>query len=347
MFCFETALKLYQKYSFSTFFYFFTYSLWNESLFNKTLGPKTRYYFVLIALCIFIKIDFYYNSKTFHEKVYEKKGDDHEFISFVSKNKIPRIINTLLVFLKEIAESTDDSLGLNRLGSHCIENFIGRIRCLCHMDNRFETILHNISRYEMIVRDFDECFLVFKPKHSNPGGTVLNQEGNEIDQLFDAWTVASWLFEGAGLEEPSEKNELDVFLTSLSEFSRNNPYQKVNLPSTARNAQINVRLFSTNNQFEPKKWSDSEIELIDQLLLSNNGKKIFSKTMFQCSKADKHKIVDERKSILKQREWTSEEDDLIRKYINKEITLQQLRNLIILRDKKQITQRKNDLLQKK
>ena len=69
--------------------------------------------------------------------------------------------------------------------------------------------------------------------------------------------------------------------------------------------------------------------------------------MFQCSKADKHKIVDERKSILKQREWTSEEDDFIRKYINKEITLQQLRNLIILRDKKQITQRKNDLLQKK
>ena len=115
------------------------------------------------------------------------------------------------------------------------------------MDNRFETILHNISRYEMIVRDFDECFLVFKLKHSNPGGIVLNQEGNEIDQLFDAWTVASWLFEGAGLEEPSEKNELEVFLTSLSEFSRNNPYQKVNLPSTARNAHINVRLFSTNN----------------------------------------------------------------------------------------------------
>ena len=27
LFCFETALKLYQKYSFSTFFYFFTYSL--------------------------------------------------------------------------------------------------------------------------------------------------------------------------------------------------------------------------------------------------------------------------------------------------------------------------------
>ena len=58
----------------------------------------------------------------------------------MTKDKIPRVINTLTVLIKEIEESIDDSLGLSRLGSQPIENFIGRIRALCHMDNRFETV---------------------------------------------------------------------------------------------------------------------------------------------------------------------------------------------------------------
>lgn len=58
-------------------------------------------------------------------------------------------------------------------------------------------------------------------------------------------------------------------------------------------------------------------------------------------------MVQARKEILKNREWTETEDNKIIKYIKKEITLQQLRSILFLREKKLITQRKNDLIKEK
>lgn len=83
-------------------------------------------------------------------------------------DKIIRIINSLIVLIKEIDEADDDSFALSRLSSHPIENFIGRIRSLYHNNILFCNILHNVAQYEIIVRDFDTCHLKFKPLHSIP-----------------------------------------------------------------------------------------------------------------------------------------------------------------------------------
>ena len=192
---FQLNMSFYIKenYSPSTFFYFLIYSLWNEATYNTTIGPQTRKYFLHIILNVLIKLQTFYTSKKFDRSVFEKKGKDHNFISFITIDKIIRIINTLVVLIKEISETDDDSLALSRLSSHPIENYIGRIRSLCHEDNRFCTILHNVARYELIVRDFDTCYLKFKPSHSNPGGTYVNQLGNEIDSPYCADSVADWL----------------------------------------------------------------------------------------------------------------------------------------------------------
>lgn len=347
LFCFDTMFKIRERHTKSTLFYFFTYSLWNEAIFNEKISPKTRLYFLFITLCIFSRLESFYNSKEFDQKVFEKKGIDHQFISFITKDKIIRIINTLIVIIKEIISSSDGKLGLNRLGSHTIENFIGRIRSLCHQDNRFETVLHNLSRYELIVRDFDQCFLVFKPRHTNPGGSVLSQEGADFDSEFEPDTIVEWLFQSVGMSDETEDNQLNAFFEKLKEFSDKYPYPKVNLPNTLNNLPILSRLYISNVISQEKEWEQKEIDLIDELLLSNNEKKIYLKKTFNHSKISCKMMVQQRKDILRNREWSQKEDDFITQYITRKITLKQLRSIIYLRDKKQITQRKNELIEKK
>lgn len=134
LFQFQMSFYIKENYSPSTFFYFLVYSLWNEATFNTTIGPQTRKYFLHIILNVLIKLQDFYKSKQFDKSVFEKKGKDHNFISFITMDKIIRIINTLIVLIKEISEIDDDSLALSRLSSHPIENYIGRIRSLYHDD---------------------------------------------------------------------------------------------------------------------------------------------------------------------------------------------------------------------
>ena len=109
------------------------------------------------------------------------------------------------------------------------------------------------------------------------------------------------------------------------------------------------KLYSgTINKFkcETKIWTQNEIKLIDDLLLSNNEKLILSKKYFNCSKEEKLEIINQRKAELQNRDWTTEEDSYILAYIKKEIKLQQLRAILILRENKSIMERKDYLIQK-
>lgn len=345
LFRFELSFYIQENYSPSTFFYFLVYSLWNEATYNTSIGPQTRKYFLLIILNTLLKLQAFYKEKQFDANVFEKKGKDHKYISFITMDKIIRIINTLDVLIKEIIEAKDDSLALSRLSSHPIENFIGRIRSLCHDDNRFCTILHNVARYELIVRDFDTCYLQFKPSHSSPGGTYVNQIGNEMDFTYKPEEIADWLLESVKLGKTNKENHLSDFLEKLQFFSQNNPYPVVKLPSETTGQKI-VNRFYSQNKCETKIWTQNEIKLIDDLLLSNNEKLILSKKYFNCSKEEKLEIINQRKAELQNRDWTTEEDSYILAYIKKEIKLQQLRAILILRENKSIMERKDYLIQK-
>ena len=116
------------------------------------------------------------------------------------------MINTLVAIIKEIDQSEGGGiLGLNRIESHAIENYIGRIRSLCHKDNRFETILHNLARYELIVRDFDQWYFIYNPRYSNPGGCVLNPTGSEFDFDCDPQVISNWLFEEIEIDKKTKE----------------------------------------------------------------------------------------------------------------------------------------------
>ena len=104
----------------------------------------------------------------------------------------------------------------------------------------------------------------------------------------------------------SPENQLDEFIEMLRKFSIENPYPKVKLPSTTSNIAIMQRMYIQHTQYGVKAW--------DPLLLANKEKTIYLKKNFNCCKQDKVLMVNERKNILRQRVWSAEEDDHIKKY---------------------------------
>ena len=150
LFNFQISLYIYLNYSATKFIYFLIYSLWCESIMNPNFSNKTRIYFLRIAFEFFRAILLKYDDFQFNSNVKLKSGETETFVFFCPKHKIQRILNTLLVTICEIKHSKS-IIALYRLGSHCIENFIGRIRMLCRADNRFQTILHNLARHEFIM----------------------------------------------------------------------------------------------------------------------------------------------------------------------------------------------------
>jgi hypothetical protein len=42
----------------------------------------------------------------------------------------------------------EPDLGLDRIGSHAEENFIGSVRSICHGDNRLDDVQHQVARFE-------------------------------------------------------------------------------------------------------------------------------------------------------------------------------------------------------
>ena len=108
----------------------------------------------------------------------KKVNNNSCYVWFLTDSKFPRILNTLLVLIKEILIH-NEIIGLDRISSHVIENYIGKIKFLCHDDNRFNTILHNIARYEYVTHFSPINFLVFNKKHENPGECKLRQSYND------------------------------------------------------------------------------------------------------------------------------------------------------------------------
>ena len=68
-----------------------------------------------------------------------------------------------------------------------------------------------------------------------------------------------------------KNNRLTDFLEILKNFSKQNPYPNVNLPNNTTSQKIVNRLYASS-QKESKEWTEEDIELIDNLLLTNNEK---------------------------------------------------------------------------
>ena len=347
LFNFQTALYIYMKYSATTFIYFLIYSLWCESILNPHFSNQTRIYFLKIVYEFFKSIYLKYDHFKFNSKVKVKSGDPDSFVFFCPKHKIQRILNTLLVTIYEIKNSKT-IIGIYRLGSHCIENFIGRIRMLCRHDNRFQTVLHNLARYEFIMHQCFSNHFVFNRKHSNPGGVSTRIDGSTFNEEYNPKDIVNELLSLIKLENPQNDKILPTFLKNLELFSTKNTFKKLKIPQSLRSIGITNRIFQQTPQKVEKEWNQEETEIIQQFLRANKQKslnKLIKK--FNCTKFDLDKKVQYEKEMLSHRPWSYEEDQMILKNINGFLSLKDLRRSLICRSNDQITSRKNEIKKSK
>ena len=112
--------------------YFLPFCCWAEAVFNEALDFDSRYYLLSVA---------FYSFRSFYIQSFEKRNgyiynrnvDEAVELTFAERNSIIRCMNTILVQLIMLKKSKaqQSSIGLDRLGTHCLENYFGNVRCLC------------------------------------------------------------------------------------------------------------------------------------------------------------------------------------------------------------------------
>jgi hypothetical protein len=73
-------------------------------------------------------------------------------------------------------------LGLDRIGSHTEENFIGRVRSTCHGNNRLDNVQHQVARFEFARSQLSVLGIERKiAKRFNLGGiSTVRSDGVEM-----------------------------------------------------------------------------------------------------------------------------------------------------------------------
>ncbi len=322
----------------TTFVYFLIYSLWTESILNRSFSNETRCYFLNIVLHFFKKIKQFYKVLKFADNVHEKNSSlknlyrVQSFVTFVPYEKLNRIINTLIALLKEIHES-QDIISLDRLGSHDIENYIGRIRSLCNSDNRFERVVRALARYEYIAHLSDYNFMHHKDdKKENIGGCRLrfDEHAATFNIIVPAEIIAFEILVYIGLEESSNDQILTDFLFTLQDFSLENEFQPPRIPYSLRGVNIVNRYYFNNkdpsNSFLNPKYSIN----VDEFIISHKEEGALNYLMgLGFSNNKSITILEQRKSyIFNSNIFYQNEDFIIQCFIHKAISLRDLKSAL-------------------
>lgn len=155
--------------------YFLPYSVWAEAAFNEGLDSESRIYLLSIAFYAFYA--FYIQS--FEKKcgyIYDRNVEESIALTFAERNTIIRCTNTVIFQIHSIkkAIAQQSSIGLNRLGTHCLENFFGNVRNLCKNFDSYENILSNVA-HSIISNNFlyDVGRISRNKKRLNEGGARI------------------------------------------------------------------------------------------------------------------------------------------------------------------------------
>lgn len=344
MFTINNALRIFDNLSSESFFYFLFFGLWTECVLNVKFSIETRRFFFMTLLFISFRFLNFLNTNSLPKTVGFKKNTGL-FIFWVSNFKLTRIINTLLVQIFASC-SEDETYALDRYSSHPTENFIGIIRELCDGDNRYEVIVHNLARYEFISRNSDYVFVKPKAKRLNKGGCSLHKDGVNFEFSKGPLELSELLYNFIMTQE-YDKELMKDFILSLQKISKEAQFKTTNTPNNTSGSQIMSRLLSINKKQTKKNFSEDEIKIIDNYLLS----KIDLTTsehlnFFGCTKEQMTVIIEERKIELSKRPWNLNEDNFLLEHLNDTNKNKTLADQLICRTNKDVSKRKRFLKKK-
>jgi hypothetical protein len=152
-----------------TFIYILVFGLWVEAIENRHFDVELRAT-IIETLLLFWSVQ---DSLMALSPLREKAGRYERHVTFASRAKLRRFICTLAAQLLAL-RSGNSNLGLDRIGSHTEENYIGNIRSICHGDNRAKTVRRQVSRFELSRRLLSELSIERHiAKRVNLGGVAL------------------------------------------------------------------------------------------------------------------------------------------------------------------------------
>jgi hypothetical protein len=133
------------------FIYLLVYALWQESLLNKEIATSMRLF--MLKVVFYFMYEMHSAIQHLRERralrVTEKKTNLSSDVTFATVPRLKRMILTVLGQIDAIV-SFPESLGLDRIGSHIEENYIGIIRQHCFSNNQSETVFRAVARLEFV-----------------------------------------------------------------------------------------------------------------------------------------------------------------------------------------------------
>ena len=343
LFTIGNSLKLFFNSNSDAFFIFLILGFWNESMLNTKLSLKCRQFFLESILFVFIKIFQMLDSKPLPNTVSFKKNEGKKVL-WVSKHKLMRLIITILSQLYAL-NLKDSSMAFDRFSNQPTENFIGLIRMLCGGDDSFQTIVHNLSRYEFVNRNSKDIYIHSQPKRLNAGGCQLIDADIDFNFNHTSIDLANLLFDY--MLGDFNEDLMKELIIGLEQITEDAPYRTRNIPNRTSGSKILSRLFAISEykkKIESKEWSKEEICIIRQMLLSRT--EILTKEnydRFQCDENQLKMIVDDQFVELSKRDWTIEEDHVITSHMYTTIKNKDLAQLLICRTVKDVKKRRSSL----
>ena len=180
LFQIHNALKIREFYSNPGFCFMLPFSLWVYAILGDKININERLIASRLALTFILKLaDLYftnrYPTKTnsnevrfWNPQIWKKRTKNHPYIVFGDEQKFIRITLTIASLIHELSQAKP-GFGIQRLGTHCLENEIGKIRVLCKGNDEFNTIRHNLARLLYVETAFEKQFIKIQKKriHKN------------------------------------------------------------------------------------------------------------------------------------------------------------------------------------
>lgn len=175
----SNLITLYNNKKYDEYFYFLPFCLWIESITSPHLKKQTRLHFLETAFQFFYYFYHQHQYSKFEKGItsYVSKKSKGQFLNFTF---IKRCMNTVLISYSLIKNR--DNIGLNRIGSHPLENYYGQIRGLCKNFDSYENFIRcSIKIFEnLIIRNEFKLNQLVKNRINVAGTKIIEDSGKII-----------------------------------------------------------------------------------------------------------------------------------------------------------------------
>jgi hypothetical protein len=162
-----------------SFLYLLIYAIWEESLLHQELSMSMRLFLLQVVFYFMYEMHFAIHQLKEQRtlRVTEKKTAHSSHATAATLSKLKRMILTVLGQIYAI-NFFPHRLGLDRIGWHLEENYIGIIRQRCCSNNQAETAFRPVARLEFVQSRLPSLgYRLQLSSWANLGGVRITEDG--------------------------------------------------------------------------------------------------------------------------------------------------------------------------